>query len=80
MRASDIDKYSRYNTNNFIGYVDFYKISIKCQQKTPTGKILYRALLFHIHGGGKVSLDSNMKKSGRSDPFPEGTECTPALN
>ena len=49
---------------------------IKCQQKTPAGQTLYGALLLDMYGGGTIYLDSDMDKSGRSDHFPEGRECT----
>ena len=46
---------------------------IKCQQKAPAGQTLYRNLSLHIYGRGKINLDSDMEKPGRSGHLPEGT-------
>ena len=50
-------------------------ISMLVLQVLPT-LFFYRTIPLHIYGGGKVYLDSNMKKkTGRSDHFLQGTEC-----
>ena len=51
------------------------QLFIKCQQKTPTGKTLYRILTLHIYGKGQINLESDIEKPGSSDHFPEGTRC-----
>ena len=39
----------------------------------PAGQTLHRILSLHIYGGGKIYLNRDMKKTGRSDYFPEET-------
>ena len=48
---------------------------IKGQQKAPAGKTLYRTLSLDIYDRGKIYLDSDMEKPGRSGHFHEGTGC-----
>ena len=49
----------------------------KIATKTPAVQILYRTLSSHIYSGGYFyfNLDSDTKKPGRSDHFPERKGC-----
>ena len=38
---------------------------------------LKRFPLIHIYSGGNFDLYSDIKKTGKSDQFPEGTGCPP---
>ena len=49
----------------------------KMATDNPCRKTLYRTVSLHIYVGGKIILNRDMEKPGRSNHFPEGSEYPP---